>query len=171
MTDTKTGDEVLGLEGTLLSQSPLERQVLGFRLGGTLTGHEHAFYVEPDDFIARVQRPTWTTPVADEIERLACLPEGWDSYGARPLQFKAALLGVELLTGLCNGGIPRPHMSVTPDGGLQAEWSRDQRDVVLEITPDAEITASVVDGEAINQWSSAMVDERLQQAISRLLDG
>ena len=83
--------------------------------------------------------------VFNALQKLAGLPAGWDSYGARPLNPRAVSRSVRLLTSIVPPDAPEPTVVPTRDGGVQFEWHRRGIDVEVRVPPVGEISFVVAD--------------------------
>ena len=93
-----------------------------------------------------MSRSAWFFKVAHHISDLARLSEGWDSYGAQPLNVRAAQSTLEFLSSVSPVISQGPAVSLTPEGGLICEWRRERADLVVECDPDGELTFYWSDG-------------------------
>ena len=112
----------------------------------------------------------WLEVLINDINNLALLPEGWDSYGGAPLSQKAALHAVEFLERVDFVG-PAPWISPTPDGMLHLEWTYPTLGLELEISDhgDVDVLLNAGDGD-LEEWRSSSLgdDDRLKELLSRL---
>lgn len=98
--------------------------------------------------------------VSDRLEELRNLPDGWlDGDGAAPSS--EALASAERFLGFLEADVPAPVLYPTPEGGCQAEWSReeDELEVTLCFEPD---------GSAIFTWSSASLPKGMNFNLTRM---
>lgn len=83
----------------------------------------------------------WLPFVRKQLQAIAALPEGWDSYGApspdAPLVASARGL-IECLALVAD--FPQPYVNPTRNGGVQFEWEAGERYFELEIVADGEAT-------------------------------
>jgi hypothetical protein len=77
--------------------------------------------------------------VLQQIDDLASLQDGWDSYGgSRPTEgarTRAKVLMATLYTRL-GRGVPRPTVGPSADGGVVLRWRGPQYDVMLTVLAD-----------------------------------
>lgn len=83
--------------------------------------------------------PTWAAQALGDFIELLELPEGWNSYGARPVDEATVRLAVDVLFDAVNQLTPRPAIVPTAAGGVQIEWHMDT-EVEVEIHPNGTIT-------------------------------
>jgi len=76
-------------------------------------------------------RPSWVLQTLQAFSHLLELPQGWDSYGAPPIQPSYIQAALSLLLGVMRDNTPVPSVMPTSRGGVQLEWH--MRDVDLEI--------------------------------------
>lgn len=107
-----------------------------------------------------ISRNAWLLPVVQRISDLARLPEGWDSYGARPLRVRAAQSTLEFLSSVSPVTSQGPAVSLTPEGGLICEWRRGSVSLVVECDPDGELSFYWSD-DASEQEREGKVDTAL----------
>ena len=70
-------------------------------------------------------KSAWLTEVVDQIDRLARLPAGWDSYGADRPDVETVSASRSLIECIADPfrGLPRPTVVMaTRSGGIQFEW-------------------------------------------------
>lgn len=70
------------------------------------------------------------------IQRLSKLPENWDSYGSKPIDFRAVVVANALTTLLDHLNAPDVHICPVNGGGIQFEWDGADRDLEIEIKAD-----------------------------------
>ena len=76
-----------------------------------------------------------------QLAALATLPDGWDSYGARPIA-PAATEEARRLLWLMDDPSQAPSVVPTSRGGVQLEWAHPHglgSEVEIEIGPDGRI--------------------------------
>ncbi len=113
--------------------------------------------------------PAWIAPVAAAIERVACLPDNWNSYVALRLQEQAACNGLMLLSRMMSDNTPVPSVHPTADGGIQFEWNTPRMAIEVEVTPEGKALALVEDLSSGEEWEADVTNDngRLREAISR----
>jgi hypothetical protein len=77
--------------------------------------------------------PRWLSPALQTLQRLASLPENWDSYGAPALDPRSVPAAVSLLSELMSPGTPAPAIVPTSRGWVQFEWHRPGKDLEVEM--------------------------------------
>lgn len=114
--------------------------------------------------------PTWARTLEDRLSKLLYLRPDWDSYGAQPIQAKAADQAVTLLLGVMNDRSPTPSVVPTSAGGVQLEWHVQEIDLEIEINPAGNVTAFSRDGRSGIEWEDLLPNAlpRLRESISRL---
>lgn len=113
--------------------------------------------------------PAWFQFLVSEINGLAELTRGWDSYNGEPLAPKAAIFALELLTTHDFSG-PAPWVSPSPDGALHMEWRSGPRILQVEVNGDGDVDVAEIDDEVAEEWrtSCAADDPRLLAALREL---
>jgi len=81
--------------------------------------------------------PQWSHGLLMKISELGELEEGWDSYGARPVDPRCAAATAEFVLNLLDGNTPKPAIVPTARGGIQLEWHRAGADLEIEIESPA----------------------------------
>lgn len=167
MTDLGVRPPADALKGTLYGAKHVGVPVTGGIVQGTLTATHlcpqvEYTIIEPDG------APPWLQVMVADINRVAQLPPGWDSYGADQLQLKAAIHALELLERMDFGG-PAPWVSPSKDGGLHLEWDRGGVGLELEVTDHGDVDVVFeVDGD-ISEWTtSSLGDEQLRAVLSQI---
>jgi hypothetical protein len=93
--------------------------------------------------IRKTNKPEKSAPMPPELSerlnRLATLPQNWDSYGAVPMhpktmnRVRSVLLEILALGG---EGLPLPFIAPSPDGGIELEWkTTSNKELMLDIPP------------------------------------
>jgi hypothetical protein len=79
------------------------------------------------------------------LEELEALQAGWlDGGGARP-DISALNHARRTLAELLNFDVPQPRVFATPEGGIQAEWTVDNREISVTFESDSKLYAIAVD--------------------------
>ena len=83
----------------------------------------------------------WQMQVIHKIIKLSQIQENWDSYNGKPPAPKAINTAIELIEALPfeNEDMPIPSVVPTSEGGLQIEWSGEERELEVEIRPSGPI--------------------------------
>jgi hypothetical protein len=135
-------------------------------MNGTLTAHV-APAVEYSAIVPGGS-PAWLQMVVGDINRIALLPYGWDSYGAEQLKQTAAIHAIQLLERMEFGG-PAPWVSPTKDGGVHLEWRCSNLGLEIEVTERGEVTAVIEDVGEITEWESGQFgDDQLRNVLRRV---
>lgn len=83
--------------------------------------------------------PVWSSAVLSEVVGLMELPEGWNSYRARRVDFNAVKHAVDLLFNVVGRRTPRPSIVPTARGGVQIEWHGNDHDIEIEVAPNGAV--------------------------------
>ena len=83
----------------------------------------------------------WLPFVHRQLQAIALLPDGWDSYGA-PRPNSSWLSGARSLIDCLSRapGLPRPYVNPTRNGGVQFEWEAGPRYFELEVLAERAAT-------------------------------
>jgi hypothetical protein len=112
--------------------------------------------------------PEWLSTYVDDVNAAMRLPINWDSYGGLPLDQKAALGGLELLTNMRYYG-PPAHVAPTPDGALHLEWSRPDFVLEIEVERGGEVGVLVARAGDVDEFETGLLgDARLAQLLQVL---
>ncbi|MBN2215958.1 MAG: hypothetical protein JW719_01145 [Pirellulales bacterium] len=90
---------------------------------------------------SRLEPPGWLPDIFKQLEAIASLPDGWDSYGAPAPDVNKLEAAGGLLFCLCvNSDLPKPYVNPTRNGGVQFEWEKDQRYFEIEVVGERAAT-------------------------------
>jgi hypothetical protein len=82
------------------------------------------------------------SPLKSRIQQLERLPDAWDSYSARPIDPRAIAAAKSLLiripSNLARELISDVFIAPCSDGGIQLEWQRNSKELIIRITPDGQ---------------------------------
>lgn len=132
------------------------------------------------EIVRRAFDPEDDTPAIHRALRdFVAMPNGWDSYGGRPLDPQIAITAERFLLALLRGGVPSPHVVPTSLGGLALEWHDRDREFAIEIRPDtesgsAETIVFFSDGVGGEEWEApigTLPDDQLSGAFRRVVVG
>ncbi len=125
------------------------------------------------DMVIRAEAsPAWFDGVLKSMLVLLRLDEGWDSYGARRIEPRAVLGGLDLLAAAMHEGVPIPLVVPAPRGGVQLEWHFPTGDAEVEILPDSTFSLYAEDERTAHVWEAkgdlSAVREQLADALTSL---
>jgi len=120
------------------------------------------------ELVRNGEEPTTHWLVFDALQKLASLPPGWDSYGARPLNPRAVWRSVGLLASIVPAIAPEPTVVPTRDGGVQFEWHRRGIDVEVRVPPVGEVSFIVADQDVEHEGEGLPDRALLDRAFSRM---
>jgi hypothetical protein len=134
------------------------QSVAGRREVRTLTSPSHTFVgrsmadvsSERTSISTNSLDPTWLTVLAPRLLALASHHDGWDSYGGYGLQ-PAAFEGFLTFLSEYRAAIQSaPSMSLTPAGGLHAQWRSAESEIAITFEPDGDpevLFERLIDGD------------------------
>jgi len=83
----------------------------------------------------------WLPFVRKQLQAIASLPEGWDSYGAPSPDARLVASAQGLIECLAQvADLPQPHVNPTRNGGVQFEWEAGDRYFELEVVAERAAT-------------------------------
>lgn len=94
-------------------------------------------------------RGRWVTKYVERLIELERLEEDWDSFGGRPLQRGSVSAMNNVLVQLDEDIRSEPVVTMTPEGGLNCEWSSGE--YVLELTSHEDLRVDVYFSEKGNE--------------------
>lgn len=77
--------------------------------------------------------PSWVQPVINSMSERWGNYQGWDSYDAKPTDTKLAEKLLNYLSEIMSAEAVAPTITPLADGGLQAEWHRDGKDIEVVV--------------------------------------
>lgn len=80
--------------------------------------------------------PAWVPPVLQSLSERWGLEQGWDSYDAKPTELQHAVQLLNYLSAFLMEGSALPVITPLSDGGLQAEWHRNNQDFEIMVPAD-----------------------------------
>jgi hypothetical protein len=93
--------------------------------------------------------PAWLSEVWEQMQAIAALSDGWDSYGAEAPDSNKLEAAWGLLVCLCqNTDLPKPYVNPTRSGGVQFEWEVGHRYFELEVVSERAATYLYCDDAA-----------------------
>ena len=96
--------------------------------------------------------------IAERLQALADLEEGWNSYGAARLKPEAMLSAIPLLEASVTAGAAIPHIGITQTGGIHMEWSLPSRELEIDIENEDQQSALFVDKAQDTEWEESETD-------------
>jgi hypothetical protein len=119
-----------------------ERQFTGFSLSEPKPRQITVFLQIDDETVALnypdfgTGLPTWATPVLRSLSERWGVRPGWDGYDAKPTDLKHVVRLLNYLSAFMQDGATPPTITPLSDGGLQAEWHRQNRDLEIVVPAD-----------------------------------
>lgn len=93
----------------------------------------------------RSRKPAWEKEVVSALCRFLELPEGWDSYGGKPLRHDTGMFALQVLSDVMSESVPSPFVVPVSTGGVQFEWHQNDLDIELYIAAPYDSELSVHD--------------------------
>lgn len=101
---------------------------------------EHAIDVAQWEDVTPLQdASSWHVEALQTLNNLIALQDNWDGYGSPRIQEGAREGAARLLRILAMREPPAPHIAPVPGGGIQLEWSYNNRELEFEILPDGRL--------------------------------
>ena len=113
--------------------------------------------------------PAWLLPTLNSLCEILALPANWDSYGARPIELKAAASALECLDRVMRRDTIAPTAVPTVLGGIQLEWHTRGINLEIEVSPQGR--CYVYCQEDNTEWEGELTHNllnRLHAAIQQL---
>lgn len=108
------------------------------------------------------------TGILDKLFTLAALPEGWDSYGGLPMDWRAGNLAAEIARKLIQYGHPTPHLVPCSNGGVQLEWASGGTQYEIRIPPTGMVEMlACCNDDILSEWTvdrASAIDHALRLA-------
>lgn len=123
------------------------------------------FVVETDSNVG------WLPDAVHRVNYLLSMPPGWDSYGARPVDFESALRALRLvILAMSSGSEIRPQIAATPRGGIQIEWVGQRGDLEVAVEKDRiNVLLDLVDNPA-GSFEQTMQFSELAESLRGYID-
>jgi hypothetical protein len=112
--------------------------------------------------------PAWARELIHRICALGQLSENWDSYGARRIDPRCAMVAINLILSATGPATPTPAIVPTSRGGIQLEWHRNGVDLEIEILSESRLHVSLED-ERTGETSERTILPEFQ-AVAPLLE-
>ena len=104
--------------------------------------------------------PAWLSDVWEQLQAIAALSDGWDSYGAAAPDSNKLEAAWGLLVCLCqNTDLPKPYVNPTRDGGVQFEWEAGERYFEIEVVAERAATYLYCDDAAHVEETGSIFEE------------
>lgn len=100
--------------------------------------------------------PPWSSDLLARISELGDLEEGWDSYGACPVDPQCAVATVNFLFSMLDASTPKPSIVPTSRGGIQLEWHRAGADLEIEVESPARLHVFFEDQQADKETEATL---------------
>ena len=110
----------------------------------------------------------WLPFIEKQLDAVAALPDGWDSYGAPCPDVHLIESGRGLIRCLAQvNDLPRPHVNPTPAGGVQFEWEAGGRYFEIEIVGERAAEYLYCDDAAgTEETGNLFEEESLEQVLA-----
>jgi hypothetical protein len=112
----------------------------------------------------------WVTPTVSRLANLLSMPQGWDTYGAPPVDLGCIKAAITVVLPLMYDGTPAPAVVPTSGGGVQLEWHTRGIDLEVEIRSPSRISACFEDQHTQSAWDIERLYDfgRLRDALREL---
>lgn len=104
--------------------------------------------------------PKWLHDATEQIVALLRLEADWDSYGAQPVRFQAAIAALDLMLELIGESTCPPSIVPTVDGGIQIEWHVRGIDLEIEMMDFRNASLFVYDSETEVEWEGKLIEKK-----------
>jgi len=85
-----------------------------------------------ESLFIKATQPAWLIKAKYDLNRVANLPENWDSYGSPSVAVELLSNAEDFLDALNAEDIHPPFVAPVSGGGIQFEWSNQDRDLEVE---------------------------------------
>ena len=89
----------------------------------------------------------WQVEALKKLARFGLLPMNWDSYGSPPISDDVLEATAELVSGVSLQRVPDFAMTPVSGGGVQMEWEKGDRKLILEVHPDITFDVLIAEGD------------------------
>jgi len=111
----------------------------------------------------------WQISAFRKIAALSVLPVNWDSYGSVPIQEDVLDVASDLVSGVTFDLATSPRVIPVAGGGVQLEWSKGLRELIIRVCPDLTLELAARDGQTVTDGSvGSLPPAVLQQLLSWL---
>lgn len=116
----------------------------------------------------RVAACPWLQEIALQLQAIAALSDGWDSYGASSPDANKVNAAWSLIVCLCeSANLPKPYVNPTRNGGVQFEWEVGERYFELEVVAERAATYFYCDGDShVEESGDIFEDESLETVLA-----
>jgi len=90
---------------------------------------------------------SWLDECLKRVDDLARMPMGWDSYGSPAIAQAALETIVELLHKLALLSAPKPHIAPISGGGLQLDWTVNNRELEIGVRATGRLEYLIVEDD------------------------
>jgi hypothetical protein len=95
-------------------------------------------------------------PTTESLVGLLSLGQGWNSYGARPVDPLKVVAALELLAQVMSDSAPAPTVVPTSRGGVQLEWHTLGIDLEVEVQSPQRFQVSFEDSRSNVEWEGEL---------------
>lgn len=101
----------------------------------------------------------WLRKAMDKLEAFRKLPDNWDGYGGQRLDDQVYLRVRKFLARFGNWILPEPDIFPGSGGGIQFEWSFNQRELEIEFSESGKVCTLTVEADNPVEESSFNIEE------------
>ncbi len=101
----------------------------------------------------------WLFKSLEKLEAFRELPDNWDGYGGKRLDHRVYLNARKFLARVGNWILPEPDVFPGSGGGIQFEWSFNQRELEIEFSESGKVCTLTVEADNPVEESSFNIEE------------
>jgi len=94
----------------------------------------------------------WQVNALKKLARLGLLKANWDSYGSSPIPDTVLDAAADLVSAVSLERVPPVNITPVSGGGVQFEWEKGARKLVVEVRPDLTFGVLLAHGEEFREW-------------------
>ncbi len=95
--------------------------------------------------LSDLREPTWSRSVAEQLEEIGALTDGWDGSKAGPIRRDVIEFAAHVLSAIMQPITPAPHVTPMSHEGLMLEWHENGVDLEIEIERPGRLWVSFED--------------------------
>lgn len=112
--------------------------------------------------LSDLKEPVWHHSVAQQLEDILALGDGWDGFRAGPIRRDVITFSLQVLEDIMRPNTPAPHMTPMSHEGLMLEWHENGIDLEIEVERPGDLWVSFEDAvEGIEEEKPLKSDLRM----------